>query len=70
MALSLSDLPEVFKLMPTSSILLALLALCGVLFAVYRRLLPQPTPGIPYDRKSAQRLLGDAPDMLRASRGS
>jgi hypothetical protein len=65
MALSLSDLPEVFKLMPTSSVLLALLALCGVLFAVYRRLLPQPIPGIPYDRKSAQRLLGDAPDMLR-----
>ncbi|KAH6694899.1 hypothetical protein BKA61DRAFT_711773 [Leptodontidium sp. MPI-SDFR-AT-0119] len=65
MALSLTDLPEVFKLMPTSSILLALLALCGVLFAVYRRLLPQPIPGIPYDRKSAQRLLGDAPDMLR-----
>jgi hypothetical protein len=37
----------------------------GALYALYQRLLPRPLPGIPYNRASALRLLGDAPDMLR-----
>ena len=50
-------------LMPTS---FGLLAFFGVLYASYQRLLlPQPIPGIPYNPKSARKLLGDAPDMLR-----
>jgi len=34
-------------------------------FFVYRWALPKPIPGIPYDRKSANRLLGDVPDALK-----
>ncbi|KAG2000852.1 hypothetical protein GB937_010771 [Aspergillus fischeri] len=40
-----------------------------VLFAVaacvYRALLPKPIPGIPYNKASANRILGDAPDLLK-----
>ena len=40
-----------------------------VLFAAalygYRAMLPKPIPGIPYKRESAQRILGDAPDVGR-----
>jgi hypothetical protein len=60
--MALSDLPEAVKLMPTPFVLLAFVA---ALYALYRHLLPHPIPGIPYDPKSAQKLLGDAPDMLR-----
>jgi len=34
-------------------------------FLLYRRALPKPIPGIPYDKRSANRLLGDVPDALR-----
>lgn len=50
------------ELMPTST---AALALFGLLYLLYEWLLPQPYPGIPYDPKSARKLLGDAPEMLR-----
>ncbi len=43
----------------------ALLVISGILFYVYKKvLLPQPVPGIPYDEKSARKLLGDFPDMI------
>nr|POE66093.1 cytochrome p450 1a5 [Quercus suber] len=32
---------------------------------IYRSLLPKPIPGIPYDKKSAARILGDAPDAMK-----
>lgn len=44
---------------------------CVVLFIVlsavllYRWALPKPIPGIPYDQKSASRILGDLPDALK-----
>lgn len=41
------------------------LVLVGALYALYQRLLPQPIPGIPYNKESARKLLGDAPDMLK-----
>ncbi|KAJ5096379.1 cytochrome P450 [Penicillium alfredii] len=41
------------------------LAVIAVLLGLYNRLLPKPIPGIPYNTKSARRLLGDAPDMIR-----
>ncbi|KAF4814429.1 Cytochrome P450 monooxygenase TRI13 [Colletotrichum siamense] len=45
---------------------LGLLAVLGVLYLLYKRLLlPRPLPGIPYNPESAHKILGDAPDMLR-----
>lgn len=32
-------------------------------FWAYRRLLPKAIPGIPYDKNSAQRILGDLPEV-------
>jgi len=43
----------------------ALILLTGML---YRWLLPKPIPGIPYNKVAAERLWGDAPDMLSAER--
>lgn len=37
----------------------------GLFYALYQWLLPKPFPNIPYNHKSARRLLGDAPDMVR-----
>lgn len=34
-----------------------------LLYALYRRLLPKPLPGIPYNKESAKRLMGDIPDV-------
>lgn len=48
----------------TSTDLVRLIALVAVLYAIYRRLLPHPLPGISHDPKSAKSLTGDAPDML------
>lgn len=50
------------ELMPTSA---TALALFGLLYLLYEWLLPKPYPGIPYDPKSARKLLGDAPEMIR-----
>lgn len=34
-----------------------------VLVLIYRALLPKPIPGIPHNKISARRILGDAPDV-------
>lgn len=56
---------------PTSSNMLSLttLSLIGSLvfsaaYALYRAALPKPIPGIPYNKHSARRILGDVPDLL------
>lgn len=36
-----------------------------ILILLYRAALPKPIPGIPYDRTSAGRILGDVPDALK-----
>jgi hypothetical protein len=36
------------------------------LFALYRRLLPKPIPGIPYDKAATSSLMGDLPGLLKA----
>ncbi|XWX00406.1 hypothetical protein V2A60_008426 [Cordyceps javanica] len=43
----------------------SLVGLLSVLYAIYRRLLPHPLPGIPHDPQAAKSLMGDASDMLR-----
>ncbi|KAF2251175.1 cytochrome P450 [Trematosphaeria pertusa] len=63
MAVSTADQLGQAGLVPTSLIAFAFF---GVLYAVYvRLLLPRPFPGIPYNKGSEKRLLGDAPDMLK-----
>ncbi|KAJ0418303.1 cytochrome P450 [Aspergillus carlsbadensis] len=37
----------------------------AALFLLHRALLPKPIPGIPHNKTSARRILGDAPDVLR-----
>ena len=45
------------------------IAVCGLvvaaLYLLYRRALPKPIPDIPYHKHSANRLLGDVPDMIK-----
>nr|POE79794.1 cytochrome p450 4v2 [Quercus suber] len=55
------------KMLSSSSFTISVLV--GIVFAafllVYRSFLPKPIPGIPYDKKSAARILGDAPDAMK-----
>ncbi|KAK4502038.1 hypothetical protein PRZ48_007849 [Zasmidium cellare] len=46
----------------TTGVVALVVALLG--YACYRAALPRPLPGIPYNKRSAKRLLGDAPDLL------
>ena len=39
-----------------------------VLYTIYWSLLPKPIPGIPYNKESAKRLLGDLPDIIAAEK--
>ncbi|KAF7190024.1 Cytochrome P450 monooxygenase [Pseudocercospora fuligena] len=39
--------------------------ICLAGWLAYRALLPKPIPGIPYDEKSARRILGDIPDAMK-----
>lgn len=42
-----------------------LFLLCALfLYVSYRRLLPQPIPGIPYNKRAGRSLLGDLPELL------
>ena len=59
-----SSILHVTDAKPTALSFATFLVACAILlFLIYRRLLPQPIPGIPYN-KSAMRLLGDMPDMM------
>lgn len=40
-----------------------------LLYGVYRALLPQPIPGIPFNEEAVRSLLGDVPSMMRDERG-
>lgn len=44
------------------ALIAAALAICG--FLLYRLVLPKPIAGIPYNKHSARRLLGDLPDAF------
>ncbi len=51
---------------PTTTSLLALVVVCGVvLYVSYRRLLPKPIPGIPYNKSATSSLFGDVPEMMK-----
>ncbi|KAM5350984.1 hypothetical protein ACJ41O_003707 [Fusarium nematophilum] len=40
-------------------------ATAACIYALYRRLLPKPIPGIPYNAEAASSVLGDVPTMIR-----
>lgn len=40
-------------------------AVLFLLYALYRAALPKPIPGIPYHKASANRIMGDVPEMLK-----
>ncbi|KAJ5958838.1 cytochrome P450 [Penicillium vulpinum] len=48
-----------------ASIPWSILAVLTTFLALYWRMMPHPIPGIPYNKKSAWKLLGDAPDMIK-----
>lgn len=43
---------------------LAAVTIIAVAYFLYRAAMPTPIPGIPYKTNSANRILGDLPDML------
>jgi len=43
------------------------LALSG--YVLYRAVLPKPIPGIPYNKQSTSRILGDLPELLKWQKG-
>jgi hypothetical protein len=47
-----------------TSVALALVGVSIFVYMAYQWALPKPIPGIPYNKASAQRLLGDIPDMV------
>lgn len=49
--------------LPTAGVAAIAIALLGYL--CYQALLPRPIPGIPYNKKSAHHILGDAPDLFK-----
>lgn len=54
---------------PTTIGLAAAVTTAGA-YALYRRLLPQPIPGIPYNPEAVNSLLGDIPAMIRENSDS
>lgn len=66
MSAQISDLLDAHPfLMPA---LVAAGAGLTALYTIYWSLLPKPIPGIPYNKESAKRLLGDLPDMIGADK--
>ena len=51
-----------FQLTQTTAIA-SVCIIAAVVALAYRAILPKPIPGIPYNKASASRILGDAPDV-------
>ncbi|KAK5122321.1 hypothetical protein LTR85_004232 [Meristemomyces frigidus] len=53
--------------LPWSLSTISLISACVVALGIglYRLALPKPIPGIPYNKRSAKRILGDVPDALK-----
>jgi hypothetical protein len=57
--------PPVIEAKPAVTSLIMLVVVCCIfLYFSYRRLLPKPIPGIPYNKSAARSLLGDVPEMM------
>lgn len=63
---------QISDLLDAHPLLMPALAAAGagltVLYTIYWSLLPKPIPGIPYNKESAKRLLGDLPDIIAAEK--
>lgn len=46
-----------------STVIASVCIFAAVVALAYRAILPKPIPGIPYNKASASRILGDAPDV-------
>jgi hypothetical protein len=58
------DLSAITKAVtPANGVVAAVVVVVG--YVLYRVALPTPIPGMPHNEKSAQRILGDIPEMLR-----
>lgn len=47
-----------------SGVAIALAIASVALYWAYRRILPKPIPGIPYNKDAANKLFGDIPEMM------
>ena len=50
-----------------STVIASVCIFAAVVALAYRAILPKPIPGIPYNKASASRILGDAPDVSCSS---
>ncbi|EXJ60823.1 hypothetical protein A1O7_04976 [Cladophialophora yegresii CBS 114405] len=48
----------------TTSLVLLVVFCCVFVYFSYRRLLPKPIPGIPYNESATRSILGDVPEMM------
>lgn len=48
-----------------TAVIASVAILAAVVAVVYRAILPKPIPGIPYNKASVSRILGDAPDVSK-----
>ena len=63
------ELPGWIDMSAANLSLIAATAGAVALYALYRRCLPRPIPGIPYDEAAAKSLLGDVPSMMEEMAG-
>ncbi|KAJ9604857.1 hypothetical protein H2200_010972 [Cladophialophora chaetospira] len=50
---------------PTTISLISLVVVCAIfLYVSYRKLMPKPIPGIPYNKSATRSLFGDIPEMM------
>ena len=50
---------------PTMTSLISLVVICAIfLYVSYRRLMPKPIPGIPYNKSATRSLFGDVPEIM------
>ncbi|ETI24327.1 hypothetical protein G647_03696 [Cladophialophora carrionii CBS 160.54] len=59
-----SDHPVIEAKPATTSLILLVVVCCVFLYFSYRRLLPKPIPGIPYNELATRSILGDVPEMM------
>lgn len=63
-AFECSPLPLNAKMLSLSTIALVGVVFLGLGYYLYQAALPKPLPGIPYNKHSTKRILGDIPDLV------
>lgn len=65
--LQLAQLGALLRPWSSLTVLLGLAAVLVLFYLAYQRALPKPFPGIPYNKDAARSILGDLPELRRAS---